>query len=235
MQRVFTVLKLSFICFFMGACAGSIQDMNQQVSLAGADNFRVPVRSMLERKFLTVIKQQYDFSCGSAALSSLLSYHYNAPTPEVRSFQGMWYGGDQAQIRRAGFSMLDMKRFLQTRSIVANGFQVPLDKIAEVGIPGIVLIDVNGYKHFVVLKGVMPSEVLLGDPATGITTMGRERFLAAWNGVFFVITEGPVLTKPLFNAPRDWQLINRARVTYAQAPVSQQALNLILPRTRLGF
>lgn len=209
--------------------------MNQQVSLAGADNFRVPVRSMLERKFLTVIKQQYDFSCGSAALSSLLSYHYNLPTPELRSFQGMWFGGDQAQIRRAGFSMLDMKRFLDGSSITANGFQVPLEKIAEVGIPGIVLIDVNGYKHFVVLKGVTDTEVLLGDPATGINAMALEDFLAAWNGIFFVITQGPVLTKPMFNAPRDWQLINRAQVTYAQAPLSQQALNLIIPRTRLGF
>lgn len=235
MQRIVTVLKLCFLSFCVGACAGSIQDMNQQVSLAGADNFRVPVRSMLERKFLTVIKQQYDFSCGSAALSSLLSYHYNLPTPELRSFRGMWYGGEQAQIRRAGFSMLDMKRFLESQSIIANGFQVPLEKIADVGIPGIVLIDVNGYKHFVVLKGVMQDEVLLGDPATGITAMDIASFLAAWNGVFFVITEGPVLAKPLFNAPRDWQLINRARITYAQAPVSQQALNLILPRTRLGF
>lgn len=235
MQRAVRFLSVCLFGVLSTACAGSIKDMNQQVSLAGSDNFRVPVRSMLERKFLTVIKQQYDFSCGSAALSSLLSYHYNLPTPELRSFQGMWYGGDQAQIRRAGFSMLDMKRFLETRSILANGFQVPLEKIVEVGIPGIVLIDVNGYKHFVVLKGVTGTEVLLGDPASGITAMRQEDFLTAWNGIFFVITQGPALAKPFFNAQRDWKLINRARVTYAQAPLSQQALNLILARTRLGF
>ncbi|MEM6833618.1 MAG: C39 family peptidase [Pseudomonadota bacterium] len=216
-------------------CAGSITDMNQQVTLASRDNFRVPVRSMLERKFLTVIKQQYDFSCGSAALSSLLSFHYDMPTPELRSFQGMWYGGDQVQIKRAGFSMLDMKRYLGSRSIAANGFQVPLEKITEVGIPGIVLINVSGYKHFVVLKGVDKGEVLLGDPATGIAAISVAEFMDAWNGVFFVITEGPSLVTPLFNADQDWQLINRARITYAQRPLSQQALNLILPQVGLEF
>jgi hypothetical protein len=45
--------------------------------IGGGDN--VLVKSMKERKFEQVVRQQYDFSCGSAALATLLTYHYENP------------------------------------------------------------------------------------------------------------------------------------------------------------
>src|SRR5690606_20299588 len=72
----------------------------------------VPTQSIQELKFAEVIRQQFDFSCGSAALATLLTYHYEDPTDEMQAFIAMYEQGDQERIRQAGFSLLDMKNYL---------------------------------------------------------------------------------------------------------------------------
>ena len=47
---------------------------------AGA-NYRVRTMSWVEIPFRSVIRQQFDFSCGSAAVATLLTYHYGTRTP----------------------------------------------------------------------------------------------------------------------------------------------------------
>jgi hypothetical protein len=76
----------------------------------------------------------------------------------------MYVNGDQAKIRAEGFSLLDMKRFLESRGFLADGYELPLSKLEEAQIPAIVLIVENGYHHFVVVKGVKGDRVLIGDP-----------------------------------------------------------------------
>src|SRR5690348_2263062 len=75
--------------------------------------FKVPVVSLKEERFRATIRQQYDFSCGSAALSTLLTYHYNYPVSEQAVFAEMFQRGDRQRIQRQGFSLLDIKMFLE--------------------------------------------------------------------------------------------------------------------------
>ncbi|RYF14189.1 MAG: peptidase C39, partial [Oxalobacteraceae bacterium] len=49
------------------------------VNFSSSLNFTAPVTSLIGRRFETVVRQQYDFSCGSAALATLLRYHYDDP------------------------------------------------------------------------------------------------------------------------------------------------------------
>ena len=113
------------------------------------------------------LRQQYDYSCGSAALATLLTYQYNDPTSEAGIFKAMWEQGDQAKIKREGFSLLDLKRYLEARGYSADGYDTTLNKLAGVGIPAIVLIRDNGYNHFVVIKGIKDGKVAVGDPSLG--------------------------------------------------------------------
>src|SRR5690606_27733284 len=78
----------------------------------GGGVVNVPTQSIQELKFAEVIRQQFDFSCGSAALATLLTYHYEDPTDEMQAFIAMYEQGDQERIRQAGFSLLDMKNYL---------------------------------------------------------------------------------------------------------------------------
>jgi predicted double-glycine peptidase len=166
-------------------------------------NFQVPVTSLIGRKFETVVRQQYDFSCGSASLATLLRYHYNDAQNEQSVFLGMWRDGDRAQIQQLGFSLLDMKRYLAARGIAADGYRVSLAQVAEAKIPGIALINFNGYRHFVVVKGVEKNTLLLGDPSLGLRRESTSRFIRQWNGVFFIVSGRADVAHAHFNMVAD--------------------------------
>jgi predicted double-glycine peptidase len=170
---------------------------------AGA-NYRIRTMSWAEIPFRSVIRQQYDFSCGSAAVATLLTYHYGIKTPEIDSFKAMWARGDQGKIRQLGFSMLDMKSYLQTRGLNAQGYRFKVSDIAASGRPGIALIDLRGFKHFVVVKGVRGNRVLVGDSILGITEYATQDFEKMWNGIYLAIGEADQSRRPAFNLANDW-------------------------------
>jgi predicted double-glycine peptidase len=216
---------------FLSACAGQVSGDPVFLSTNGPiADMRVPIASMQARRFNTVVHQRYDFSCGSAALATLLRYHYNDPQSEVDVFQGMWRDGDRAQIRRVGFSLLDMKRYLAARGLSADGYKVTLQDIAKRQVPGIALITVKGYRHFVVVKGVNAKEVLIGDPSLGLRTMPVAEFTAAWNGIYFVLNSNLDTARRGFNVDAQWASFARAPIggTFAE-PASLQALALTAP------
>lgn len=213
------------------ACAAEVAGGSRFVT-GGAlvGDYAVPVKTVAEQRFTDVVRQRYDFSCGSAALATLLRYHYDYNVEEAAAFRGMWSHGDRAQIRRLGFSLLDMKRWLASRGVAADGYKVTLDQVAKTGVPGIALIQVKAYRHFVVVKGVRGDEVLLGDPSTGLSIMPVAEFKKAWNGIYFVLGEDQKLAKTRFNSARQWVAFARAPLGGRFAdPVSQQALSLTAP------
>lgn len=193
----------------------------------GEGSFNVHVTSFKEMRFRRVVKQHYDFSCGSAALATLLTYHYNRPTLESSVLKAMMAVGDKAKIEREGFSLLDMKRYLASIGLNAEGYRVSLGKIAEVGVPGIVLVKTNGYSHFVVLKGIRGDEVLVGDPALGTKVMTRERFSSIWTGIFFVILTDVHEAK--FNLAADWQGQVKAPLGIPLPEQDLATLTLLMP------
>jgi uncharacterized protein len=179
------------------------------LDLAVGQRASVPVVSLKEIKFRKTTRQQYDFSCGSAALATLLTHHYGAPATEKEVFETMFATGDQAKIRVQGFSMLDMKRYLATRGFVGDGFQQPLEKLLDARLPAIVLISDRGYNHFVVIKGAEDGRILLGDPSSGARAVTRERFMELWaNKLMFVVHKYP--GKVAFNSADDWRAAPRA-------------------------
>lgn len=180
-----------------------------EVAVGAGASYQLPVTSMKAARFRTTVRQQYDFSCGSAALATLLTYHYGHPLSEQQAFTGMFTKGDQAKIRREGFSLLDMKRYLAELGFIADGYELPLEKLAEAGYPAIVVINENGYHHFVVVKGLERDRVLLGDPAGGTRAVSRATFEANWIGrLLFVIHgwHGAIQ----FNQQADWRVAPRA-------------------------
>jgi len=186
----------------LGLVAGEVR----LFGLGGANtgSYSVRVASLKEAKFRSTVRQQYDFSCGSAALATLLTYHYGDPVTEVQAFRYMYERGDQAKIQREGFSLLDIKNYLESHGYTADGFETTLDKLETVGVPAIVLIDESGYYHFVVIKGLQGKEVLVGDPSQGIRSINRTRFEEIWvNRIVFVITSHQEAAR--FNAVSDWK------------------------------
>ncbi|TZF89881.1 C39 family peptidase [Cognatilysobacter lacus] len=191
--------------FFAAALgiAGAAHASNLDLRAPGA-SYSVPVTSLKEARFKTTLKQNYDFSCGSAATATLLTFQYGHPVTEVDVFRDMFAKGDARKIRREGFSLLDMRRYLASQGFQADGFQLPLDKLAEEGLPAIVLLNDKGYRHFVVVKGLRGDRVLIGDPARGTRAMTRSDFERVWTSrVLFVVHNRREIAQ--FNRPADWR------------------------------
>lgn len=170
----------------------------------GNGNYAVPVKSLREVRFDTTVRQQQDWSCGSASLATLLTYHYGHPITERQALEAMFAQGDQAKIRQEGFSLLDIKLFLESIGFRADGFETTLDKLVRVGVPAIVMINDSGYNHFVVIKGLRHGNMLVGDPSRGARVIPRDEFEHIWaNRIVFVITNHRGAAK--FNNVNDWR------------------------------
>lgn len=186
------------LCVVAGARAGEIP--------LSDDTYTVRVQSMHERRFSRVIHQQYDFSCGSAAVATLLTYSYDQPTSERDTFKLMYEKGDRSAITKVGFSLLDMQAYFAARGYHSDGYKLTIDQVRKIAVPGITLIKPNGYNHFVIIRGISDRDVLLGDPAQGLRRMRIDDFQRIWSGVVFYVKDAAAAAHRHFNDPADWAL-----------------------------
>jgi uncharacterized protein len=215
----------------MVAAAPSVSAGEASLSsgVAGAV-LNVPVTSMKERPFKTVVRQEFDNSCGSAAVATLLTYHFERPTTEHDAFIAMWESGDQERIAREGFSLLEMKIYLENLGYQADGFKVSLDKVRRVGVPVIVLIEPMGYRHFVVVKGVRNGIVMIGDPARGLMKMKEADFEKIWtNGLVFAIHNADEVGRRHFDSDREWAQMPSFDRNQAVSRQSLASFSIALP------
>lgn len=196
-MKVCPVPLLAALCWGVPAAA-------LELPMVQGARLQLPATSLKEIRFRSTLRQQYDFSCGSAALATLLTYHYGHAVGEQAVFEQMYLHGNQARIRKEGFSMLDMQRFLAARGFQADGFALPLAKLVEARLPAIVLIADRGYQHFVVVKGAADGRVLIGDPSRGLRALSVAAFEAIWVGrLLFVVHGYPGSAQ--FNAVAEWR------------------------------
>jgi uncharacterized protein len=90
----------------------------------------LPVRSVLEIRRERVMIQKWDLSCGAAALGTLLRYQFGEPVTEkeiarVLMSRGEYVGHPELVQAREGFSLLDLKRYVQAYGARATRANVP--------------------------------------------------------------------------------------------------------------
>lgn len=152
------------------------------------------LKSVLDFRDENLIRQQYDYSCGAAALATLLHFGLGDPVTEQQIVADLFAGlaqGDAAAREKEGFSLFDLQQVARKRGYKAEGFRLEPQYIAQLNGPVIVFLETLGYKHFAVLKGVRGDRVYLADPSRGNIRMPAYRFLDAWMrdgvGIVFVV------------------------------------------------
>ena len=145
------------------------------------------VQSIRERRFKDIVEQKTDFSCGAAALATVLRQAYWLDVDEDQIIKGMLKNADQDLVRVQGFSMLDMKRYVESIGMRARGYRIPAQSLESVNIPVVVLLEIRGYKHFVVLQRTQKDWVYIGDPVLGHKRYSHDDFIKGWNGIVFAI------------------------------------------------
>jgi predicted double-glycine peptidase len=157
---------------------------------AGQSGAEGPVRSLLEMRREGVVTQEWDTSCGAAALATVLTYAHQDPVSEETVARAMLRRTDPLRVKvRGGFSLLDMKRYAESRGYAAEGYRnLEVKELAAMRSP-IVVIEEYGNPHFVVVRAIRGQRVHLADPAFGNRNMSLERFRELWQqGIGFIVT-----------------------------------------------
>jgi uncharacterized protein len=146
---------------------------------------RRAVKSLLEIRRENVTIQEWDLSCGAAALATILKYQHGDPVSEKDIGKALisrkeYIENPELVKIRQGFSLLDLKRYVDNRGYRGIGYgKLTFTNLVEKA-PIMVPVDFLGYSHFVVFRGVMEDRVLLADPGWGNRTMPRGDFENAW-------------------------------------------------------
>lgn len=174
------------------------------------------VRSLLELRHDKVVRQRWDLSCGAAALATVLAYQHGDPVPEATIAKAMLQQTDSQLVQaRLGFSLLDLKRFVEGRGYVGTGYaEVTMDDLVELA-PAIVPVRFSTYDHFVVFRGRLGRQVVLADPAYGNRLMSTSAFEKAWQkSMAFVVErrDGAASRDRLTAQPDDFRILPGAKL-----------------------
>jgi predicted double-glycine peptidase len=165
------------------------------IDVGSGIRIEVPLKSMKDLRDQKLVKQRFDYSCGAAALATVLRYGFGDEVTErdiLKELFDLLPEDEEGLRRKEGFSLLDLQHVAQARGYKAQGFRLEPQYLAKLGGPVIVFIEPRGYKHFAVLRGVRGDRVYLADPSRGNLRMPAYRFLDSWlgdkgTGIIFVI------------------------------------------------
>jgi hypothetical protein len=149
---------------------------------------KVTPSSILQYK--DIIKQTYDYSCGSAALSTLLRNYLGEDITEQQVIQGLLTHGDKDQIiKRRAFSLLDMKKYVGVLGYEGAGYRAEIEDLKDpANWPLIIPVTLFDYRHFVVMKGVHDGHVFIADPFSGNSSYPLYAFENMWyDKVVFIV------------------------------------------------
>jgi predicted double-glycine peptidase len=182
---------------------------------------RQDVKPLSEFDYKNVVKQEFDYSCGSAALATLLNYYLGERLTEQQVIQGLMQYGDSNKIsQRRAFSLLDMKRFVEILGYNGSGYKAEFDDLKVLNKPAIIPIELSGYKHFVVYRGMSGGHIFFADPFRGNTSFTIEQFLTMWSqNIVFVVSSDAVRTNALKLKTEDLRVIDFDLAKNAVAPI----------------
>lgn len=158
-------------------------------NLVGLHERPVNVKPLSQFIYKNVVHQAYDYSCGSAALTTVLNFYLGRDFREQQIMNGLLrYGEYDKIVQRRGFSLLDMKRLVSALGHPSGGYKGTFEDLMALDHPAIVPIRYAGFKHFVVVKKYKDHRVFVADPSLGNISFTEENFKSIWdNNVMFII------------------------------------------------
>ncbi|MFP6728766.1 MAG: C39 family peptidase [Alphaproteobacteria bacterium] len=183
------------LCAVVFSVIAAGQSRAASVHIGLGQRIVAPLKSWKDLRDKNLVVQRYDYSCGSAALATLMGYGYGQPIGEREILMAVFetLSGEAETARRdKGLSLLDLQRVAEANGFSAQGFKVAADQLTALKGPVIVFISPGGYDHFAVLKGIRGDRVYLADPSRGNLREPAYRFLDSWlgddgKGVIFAI------------------------------------------------
>jgi uncharacterized protein len=165
--------------------------------------YQAQIHSWKYHKERNVVMQSMDFSCGSAALATLMKYRFDDDVVEGDLLVDILKSLSEQEVNdrvQNGLSLLDLKICAERRGYQAIGVKLKPSDVFRIKEPMIVHLQTPEYKHFAVLKGVRYDRALLADPNRGNVRMAVGRLWQEWSSIALI------LARPGSRLPTDYPL-----------------------------
>ena len=178
--------------------------------------FRKPVENWMSHRTQNVVIQQEDFSCGAAAMATLLRFYWGYDVEEadlLELIDSMLTDEEYADRVENGLSMTDLRRAAVQEGFLASLRRMQIADLAKLKLPVILRIVKHDYEHFVVFRGMVGDRVFLADPTSGNIRLSAVEFSKQWNNVVLAIidpdtkppTDSPLMIDPATNPQPELQ------------------------------
>lgn len=199
MKHILLTSSLTLSLMAMGGCT-RLTDVQPTVIPDGQLRITTSVHSwkaMLEHH---IVMQRFDYSCGPAAMATLMAYYFDDDVTEQEILLDIVQNlsPEEFENRKSeGLSMLDLKNFAESRGYQAVGVKLDASALPKLRGPVMVYLETAEFKHFAVFRGVREDRVYLADPSRGNIRMSVEHFMDEWPGIALV------LGKPGYGTPTE--------------------------------
>lgn len=237
MKKIWQTFIYILFLFSLVGCMSLTKDSAMNVS-GGHDAKIVKRHTVMELRNLHVVKQKLDYSCGAAALATLMINYFGEDTSErelldlldIRT-KGL-SEEEKAHKKKNGFSLLDLKAIANQKGYKAAGFRLTMDQLRLLNTPVIVFVKPLEYHHFAVLRGVAGDRVFLADPSRGNLRLNSARFLEEYGGIVFVLgKDGEELIntyKLALSRPDDYVLPDQRRIINRESNFQNYSSNWLV-------
>lgn len=165
MKKINNFLILNFIFCSTSILASPIYFNNNHPEIR--------ITSWKEIRDQNIVKQNLDYSCGSASIATILNGYYNKKVTEQEILKIIDKGDLMA-------SFDDLRKALNTLGFQAKGYNVSLETLQKLKIPVIAYIKYRKNDHFTVISGINTNFVRISDPSLGKRILSRHQFKEMW-------------------------------------------------------
>lgn len=172
-----------------------------------------PINNFKSLRDKDIVKQNFDFSCGAAALATLLNSFYGLNLSEEIILKAM-----HKENYRASFE--DLQKVLPQFGFKGQGYAISFEQLTKLKIPVIIYVKYRNDEHFSVLRGIDSHTAWLADPSLGNRTFSRNQFLEMWETVKVDQVDGIPKGKILIVLPNNRDIQARQHF-FSKSPVRQ--------------
>lgn len=141
-----------------------------------------------------IVMQKRDYSCGAAALATILRYYWGDDITEdqlLHLLEKLLKPEEIKEREKNGLSLTDLRNLANKAGYESSIGKVKFEELAEAKVPVLVGLVVKKYDHFVVFRGAVDGWVYLADPARGQIRIPVGMFEQQWQENAILVVAKP--------------------------------------------
>lgn len=134
---------------------------------------KIKLTSWIEIKNKNLVRQKFDFSCGSASLATIMNYYYDNNLSEIDIVNSVAEQKgikvetieDYYEHKDTGLSFFDLSEYSKKIGYRGLGLAIDFEVLKKLKMPVILFVKIRSQEHFTVFKGMDDRYIYLADPS----------------------------------------------------------------------